>query len=123
MAEARKATAAKPDGADAVANGPSDGVRPVHPGGLQSGEAVSQPLTTNPPRGVGELPADHLTDEPGARAVQDYVHEKIAKETAQGFRGDPSHNDNNPNEAYTLRGVGRGDPNPETTVHTPQRKS
>jgi hypothetical protein len=109
MAEAKSATAkAAP-------------VAPISPGGLQRGEKVGTPLTTNPPRGVDELPSDQVADEPAAAALQEHVKGIIDKETAQGYRGDPSKN-RTPNSAYTLAGVGRGDPTPETTVHTPSSK-
>lgn len=90
---------------------------PVQAGRSQPGEAVTAPLTNRPPRGVGEPPADVLADEPAARALQEAVNEVIHKETEQGFRG--YNTDPTPNEAYTLRGVGKGMPTPETTVVTP----
>ena len=96
-------------------------VAPIFPSGLQVGEKPGAPLSTNPPRGVDELPSDHKTDEPAARALQDHVQKVIDKETAQGFRGDAGKN-RTPNENYTLSGVGRGLPTPETTVHTPASK-
>lgn len=109
MAEAKSATPAKA------------AVAPISPAGLQRGEAPTAPLTTNPPRGVDEAPSNQIADEPAAAALQKHVQETVNKETAQGYRGDPGKN-RTPNSAYTLRGVGRGDPNPETTVHTPSSK-
>jgi len=94
---------------------------PINPSGLQRGEKVGTPLTTNPPRGVDELPSDAIADEPAAAALQKHVKGIIDKETAQGYRGDPNKN-RTPNSAYTLAGVGRGDVTPETTVHTPSSK-
>lgn len=94
---------------------------PVSPAGLQRGENPSAPLTTRVPRGVDEAPSRQLADEPSARALQEHVHEVIAKEEAQGFRGDPGKN-RTPNSAYTLAGVSRGDATPETTVYTPSSK-
>lgn len=106
--------------ADGVtANGPE--VSPADPRGFQPGQAVSGAISTNPPRGVGELPSDALADEPGGAAVQKAVQERIDQEEALGFRGDAAKN-RTPNSAYTLQGVGRGDPTPETTVHTPSGK-
>lgn len=93
-------------------------VAPISPAGLQRGEAPTAPLTTNPPRGVDEAPSDQIADEPAAATLQKHVQGVLDKETAQGYRGDPGKN-RTPNSAYTLAGVGRGDPNPETTVHTP----
>lgn len=96
-------------------------VQPVNPAYLQAGEKVSAPLSTNPPRGVDELPANAVADEPGAAALQNHVQKVVDAETAQGYRGDPNKN-RTPNSAYTLAGVGRGDANPETTVTTPTSK-
>lgn len=96
-------------------------VAPISPAGLQVGEAPTAPLTTNPPRGVDELPSNAIADEPAAAGLQRHVQAVLDKETAQGFRGDPGKN-RTPNSAYTLAGVGRGDATPETTVHTPSSK-
>jgi hypothetical protein len=106
--------------ADGVtANGPE--VAPIDPRYLQPGQAVTGILSTNPPRGVDELPADHITDEPSMAAVQKAVHERVAKETEQGFRGARGAKPV-PNSAYTLAGVNAGTPTPETVVHTPTSK-
>jgi len=94
---------------------------PINPGVLQQGESTTAPLTTRVPRGVNEPEAGLIADEPAAAALQKHVQEVIDKEEAQGYRGDPSKN-RTPNEAYTLRGVGRGDPTPETVVYTPTSK-
>lgn len=111
------ASASKP--ATPAAESPA--VAPVSPQFLQRGETVSAPLTTNPPRGVDEAPSNQIADEPAAAALQKHVQDVLDKETAQGYRGDPGKN-RTPNSAYTLAGVGRGDANPETTVHTPSSK-
>jgi hypothetical protein len=95
---------------------------PVSPAGLQPGERASAPTTTRAPRGVDEAPSNQIADEPAAKALQEHVQKVIDTEQAQGYRGDPNKNRHAPNEAYTLRGVGRGDPTPETTVHTPSSK-
>lgn len=113
MAEAKKAAA--------PATAASNPDVTVNPGSLQVGESAGARITTRVPRGVNELPADHISDEPGAKALQEHVAKVIAKETAQGFRGDPNKN-RTPNSAYTLQGVGRGDPTPETVVVTPSSK-
>lgn len=94
---------------------------PIQAGRTQPGEAVSAPLTTRVPRGVDELPSDSLAVEPGARAVQEHLNELVARENRQGYRGDPSKN-RTPNANYTLAGVGKGLPTPETNVHTPSSK-
>ena len=118
MAEAKSTTPAKTTSAKPA--GSAD-TTPISPGGLQQGERTSAPLTTRVPRGVNEPPSDTIADEPAAAALQKHVQDVILKEEAQGFRGDPDKN-RTPNEAYTLRGVGRGDPTPETTVYTPTSK-
>ena len=90
----------------------------THPRGLQAGATVSGPLSTNAPRGVGEAAADEKAGEEGARALQDHVQNVVDRETEQGFRGrrvDPT-----PRENYTLAGVGKGLPTPETVVVTPK---
>lgn len=96
-------------------------VRPVSPAGLQQGESVGAPLSTRVPRGVNEPASDSIADEPAAAALQEHVKKVIDEEEERGFRGDPNKN-RVPNSAYTLRGVGRGDPTPETTVITPSSK-
>jgi hypothetical protein len=113
MAEASKTAASKTAASREQA--------PIHPGGLQAGESTSAPLTTRVPRGVNEPASDTIADEPAAADLQKHVRDVIAKEEAQGYRGDPDKN-RTPNSAYTLQGVGRGDPNPETTVYTPSSK-
>lgn len=108
------------DPADGVtANGPE--VAPLDPRYLQPRQNVVGVVSTNPPRGVDELPADHITDEPSMAAVQKQVHERIAQETKDGFRGARGPKAV-PNSAYTLAGVNAGTPNPETVVHTPSSK-
>jgi hypothetical protein len=110
MAEAKSTTAkTAPD------------VAPISPGGLQYGEKVGTPLTTNPPRGVDEAPSTQIADEPAAAALQKHVQDRVDAETKQGYRGDANKN-RTPNSAYTLAGVNRGDATPETTVHTPSSK-
>ncbi len=105
----------------AKASAPAADVAPISPGGLQRGESPTAPLTTNPPRGVDELPSNQIADEPAAAALQKHVQDTLDRETEQGFRGDSKKN-RTPNSAYTLQGVGRGDATPETTVHTPSSK-
>lgn len=107
--------------AEAAKKTPAPAVAPISPQGLQRGESPTAPLTTNPPRGVDELPSNHIADEPAAGDLQKHVQGVIDKESAQGYRGDPSKN-RTPNSAYTLAGVSRGDATPETTVHTPSSK-
>lgn len=93
-------------------------VAPVNPAYLQANEKSSAPLTTNPPRGVGEAPSNQIADEPAAADLQKHVQKTLDDEEARGFRGQKRGNAV-PNENYTLRGVGRGLPTPETTVYTP----
>jgi hypothetical protein len=112
--EPAKKTVSKPETA-------KPGDTPINPGTLQQGENTSAPLTTRVPRGVNEPASDTIADEPAAADLQRHVKSVIDKEEAQGYRGDPNKN-RTPNEAYTLRGVGRGDPTPETTVYTPTSK-
>lgn len=95
------------------------GGAPIDPRLLQPGEKVSAPLTTNPPRGVDELPSDQIADEPAAAALQGHVQKVIDKEQARGYRGSRGEKPV-PNENYTLRGVGQGLPTPESTVVTPR---
>lgn len=113
MAEAKKVAA--------PATAASNPAVTVNPGQLQVGESAGATITTRVPRGVDELPADHISEEPGAKALQEHVAAIMKKESDQGFRGDPGKN-RTPNTAYTLAGVGRGDPTPETVVVTPSSK-
>jgi hypothetical protein len=104
---------------DEGAQSPHVGDSAVMPGRFQPGEAFdAAAVTTNPPRGVGEPPANALADEPAARELQEHAQEVIDKEEEQGYRGVKTQVV--PNSAYTLQGVGRGDPTPETTVVTPR---
>jgi hypothetical protein len=91
---------------------------PVDPRGLQSNEAGRAPLTTNPPRGVGEAPSNQIADEVAAADLQKHVQKTLDDEEKRGFRGQKRKN-RVPNENYTLKGVGQGLPTPETTVYTP----
>ena len=99
----------------------STAVAPISPTGLQVGERTSAPITTNPPRGVNEPASNAIAGEEVAAELQKHVQSVIDKESAQGYRGDPNKN-RTPNENYTLRGVGKGLPTPETTVYTPSSK-
>lgn len=116
MAEAKKAPAPKVTETDQTPA--ADGTAPIVAGRTQQGELSTAPITTNPPRGVGEAPANQVADEPAAAALQKFMQERVDKEQAAGHRGTKM--DTTPNSAYTLRGVGRGDPTPETTVVTPR---
>lgn len=130
MAEASKSTqkpaATKSSGAATITGEdttgahatPATGDAPVAAGRFQPGEQVSAPLTTNPPRGVDEAPSNLLADEPGARALQEAVRDKVEDETAKGYRG--ANTDPTPNYNYTLAGQGEGAPTPETVVITPK---
>ena len=117
------ATPRKPDApVDGVtANGPE--VAPVDPRGLQMGQSAGS-ISTKPPRGVDEPPANASAvgpdgvAEPGAAALQGHIQKMIDKENAQGWRG-ARKSKAVPNKNYTLRGVGEGLPTPETTIHTP----
>ena len=95
------------------------GSAPIDPSRLQPGEAVGAPITTNPPRGVGEAPSNQIADEPAAGDLQRHVQSVIDDEEARGFRG-VRRTKPVPNSVYTLQGVGRGDPTPETVVVTPR---
>ena len=97
----------------------ADGQAPYDPRLLQPGEAVGAPVTTNPPRGVDELPANQIADEPAAAALQEHVQKTLDKEQERGYRGIRGEKPF-PNKNYTLQGVGQGLPTPETTVVTPR---
>lgn len=75
--------------------------------------APAKVLTTNPPR-QDALPADAVADEPGAAALQGFVKDQADRDQARGYRGVKS--DTTPRENYTVAGVGKGLPTPETTV-------
>lgn len=123
MAEAKKTTSSsKPDGEvkhNTVRDTAATGSAPVAPGRFQPGEQVTAPLTTNPPRGLDELPSDHVTDDPAGRSVQEQVNAVIKEETEKGYRGYDT--DPTPNRNYTVAGQGEGAPTPETVVVTPRR--
>jgi hypothetical protein len=111
----------KPDApADGVtANGPDvSDVQVISHAQPQVNEKVTGMISTNPPRGVDELPSDHIADEPSAAATQSHVHKIIDEETARGYRGERKSKPV-PNKNYTLAGVNAGLPTPETVVHTP----
>jgi hypothetical protein len=91
---------------------------PIGAGGLQPGQSVGVPITTRPPRGVDELPSDAVAEEEAAAGLQEHVQNVLKEETERGYRGYRKDKPT-PNSAYTLAGVGRGDPTPETTIHTP----
>jgi len=87
-------------------------------GRLQAGEA-GEIVTTRVPRGVGEPAADAKAEGfEGVAALQEHAVKVANEEAEQGFRGVQV--DSTPNENYTLRGVGRGLPTPETQVFTPR---
>lgn len=87
-------------------------------GRLQAGEAT-EVSSTRVPRGVGEPAADAKAEGfEGVSAAQDHAVKVAEKEAEQGFRGVQV--DSTPNENYTLKGVGRGLPTPETVVYTPR---
>lgn len=96
----------------------ADGSAPIVAGRTQQGELVSAPVTTNPPRGVGEAPSGQIADEPAAADLQKFMQDRVDKEQAAGHRGTKM--DPTPRSAYTLRGVGRGETTPESTVVTPR---
>lgn len=114
MAETQKAAAAKP----------AKTVTPVDPRGLQPNESHPESITTNPPRGVDEPAANAEATtpdgkrEPAAADLQAHVKKVLDSEEARGYRGFRQSKPV-PNENYTLKGVGKGLPTPETTVHTP----
>ena len=60
-------------------------------------------------------PVVHKGDDVGQAEVQ----EKFDKEQAQGYRGVVP--DATPNEAYTVQGVAKGMPTPETERRHPER--
>jgi hypothetical protein len=100
------------------------GSAPVDPRAIQIGEAVDAPLTTNPPRGVGEPPSNATAEfdgarEPAAADLQDHVQKMLDEEEAKGYRGTKV-GSSVPNEAYTLQGQAKGMATPETTVVTPR---
>ena len=97
-------------------NAPSSA--PVPAGRLQAGEATSATLTTKGARGVDELPANQVADEPGAAALQKAVQKTVDEEQKQGFRG--ANTDPTPNENYTVKGVLADKPTPETVTYTPK---
>jgi hypothetical protein len=107
--------------ADGVtANGPDvSDVSPLDPRGFQPNQAVNGTISTNPPRGVDELPANAVADEPSAAAVQNAIQKQIDGEEERGWRGG-RRTKPTPNSAYTLAGVNAGIPTPETVVHTPK---
>lgn len=72
--------------------------------------------STNAPRGVHELPADAIANEPGGAAVQKALQEAADEGARKGYVGQKA--DHTPRENYTLRGVTSGAPTPETTVKT-----
>jgi hypothetical protein len=118
MATANKPAPKAGDPVDGVtANGPE--VAPIDPRGLQPNQAVTGVLSTNPPRGVGELPADAIAEEPSAANVQRIIKAQIDSEEERGYRG-ARRAKAVPNHAYTLAGVNAGEPTPETVVHTPR---
>lgn len=114
MAEARKAAASK---TTQTSDTPAAGSAPITAGSLQQGEVVNAQVTTNPPRGVGEAPANQVADEPGAAALQEFMQKRVDAEQAKGHRGTKM--DPTPNKNYTLAGVNKGLPTPETIVVTP----
>jgi hypothetical protein len=116
MAEAAKKTAPKATVTDQTPA--ADGTAPIVAGRTQQGELATAPVTTNPPRGVGEAPADQVADEPAAASLQEFMQKRVDAEQAAGHRGTKM--DPTPRSAYTLRGVGRGEATPESTVVTPR---
>jgi hypothetical protein len=120
MAEARKTAASSPKTTETDQTPAADGSAPIVAGRTQQNELVSAPVTTNPPRGVGEAPANQVADEPSAAALQEFMQKRVDAEQAAGHRG--TKQDTTPRSAYTLRGVGRGEQNPENTVVTPRGK-
>jgi len=118
MAETAKKTAAAPKVHETDQTPAADGTAPIVAGRTQQGEAVGAPVSTNPPRGVGEAPAGQIADEPAAADLQKFMQDRVDKEQEKGHRGTKM--DPTPNSAYTLRGVGRGDRTPESTVVTPR---
>jgi hypothetical protein len=72
--------------------------------------------STNAPRGVNELPAVAIADEPGGAALQKAVQEATDGATRKGYVGQKA--DRTPRENYTLKGVTSGAPTPENTVRT-----
>ena len=80
--------------------------------------APAKPIhSNNPPRGINELPADTVADDPAAGDLQRHIADKIAAENEAGHRGAKS--DPTPRENYTLAGVTSGAAVPETVVVTP----
>jgi hypothetical protein len=116
--EPAKKTAAAPKTHQTDQTPAADGTAPVAAGRTQQGELSNAPLSTNPPRGVGEAPSNQIADEPAAAGLQEFMQERVDKEQAAGHRGTKM--DTTPNENYTLRGVGKGLPTPETQVVTPR---
>jgi hypothetical protein len=118
MAEARKTAASSPKTTETDQTPAADGSAPIVAGRTQQGELNTAPVTTNPPRGVGEAPANQVADEPGAAALQKFMQDRVDAEQARGHRGTKM--DKTDRSAYTLRGVGRGERTPESTVVTPR---
>lgn len=98
---------------------PGTGTAPVAPGRFQPGEQVTAPLTTNPPRGLDELPSDALAEDAAGRDVQEQVNAVMQEEQEKGYRGYDT--DPTPNRNYTLAGQAEGADTPETVVITPRR--
>lgn len=115
MAENEKA-AAKPQGQNQAK--PTQQA-PVQAGRQQVGEATEGvTFTTRVPRGVGEPAADAKAEHDGLRLTQESVQKTVDDENAKGYRGQQV--SQVPNENYTIAGVTKGLPTPETVVFTPR---
>lgn len=94
---------------------------PVQAGRQQRGEAVDGvTFTTRVPRGVGEPASDAEAQHEGVALTQRSVQKTVDEETEKGYRGQQV--SVVPNENYTVAGVTRGAPTPETTVYTPRSR-
>lgn len=118
VAKADEQKSARPQAHTTSDTPAGSGSAPIDPSRLQPNEAVGAPITTNPPRGVGEAPSNQIADEEAAAGLQKHVQDTLDSEEERGWRGQRQVKPV-PNSAYTLQGVGRGDPTPETVVVTP----
>jgi hypothetical protein len=77
--------------------------------------------STNAPRGVNEPAADAIADDSGGAGAQKAIQEATDEAQEKGFIGEKV--DQTPRENYTLAGVAKGLPTPETTQQNRDRLS
>lgn len=93
---------------------------PASVGRSQQGEKTDSTPTSRVPRGVGEPASDALAEHEGLKATQEAVKKTVDADNERGFRGVST--SPVPNENYTVAGVTKGLPTPETVVYTPRSK-